>query len=179
MNSTIKDKLTRAIMTTGLKWPDALPILLYSIRQHTKHHNRVKPPWGTDGPTYGYRGQFRGWSTYDPKYVNVTPTQSWRLLITLTLSHLVSGTPDLWCFTIPQLQADPDCCKYTENFHFPTLADKVKMSIRTDRSLTSQEKGLSEAITSSPLRYGDMMFFNNTHNTAMELVLDDAEDRNL
>lgn len=32
MNSTIKEKLTKTMLTTGLKWPDALPIVLYSIR---------------------------------------------------------------------------------------------------------------------------------------------------
>ena len=32
MNSTIKDKLTKTMLTTGLKWPDALPIVLYAIR---------------------------------------------------------------------------------------------------------------------------------------------------
>lgn len=31
MNSTIKEKLTKTMLTTGLKWPDALPIVLYSI----------------------------------------------------------------------------------------------------------------------------------------------------
>lgn len=32
MNSIIKEKLTKTMMTMGLKWPDALPIVLYSIR---------------------------------------------------------------------------------------------------------------------------------------------------
>lgn len=32
MNSTIKEKLTKTMMTTGLKWVEALPIVLYSIR---------------------------------------------------------------------------------------------------------------------------------------------------
>ena len=32
MNATIKDRLTKAVMSTGLKWPDVLPIVLYSIR---------------------------------------------------------------------------------------------------------------------------------------------------
>ncbi|XP_042272490.1 uncharacterized protein LOC121900318 isoform X2 [Thunnus maccoyii] len=32
MNATIKDRLTKTVLATGLKWPDALPIVLYSIR---------------------------------------------------------------------------------------------------------------------------------------------------
>lgn len=31
MNSTIKEKLTKTMMRMGLKWPNALPIVLYSI----------------------------------------------------------------------------------------------------------------------------------------------------
>ena len=32
MNATIKERLTKTVMATGLKWPDALPLVLYSIR---------------------------------------------------------------------------------------------------------------------------------------------------
>lgn len=32
MNATVKDRLTKTMLATGLKWPDALPLVLYSIR---------------------------------------------------------------------------------------------------------------------------------------------------
>lgn len=44
MNGTIKERLTKT-MQTGLKWPDAFPIVLYAIRSipnrttaNTSHH---------------------------------------------------------------------------------------------------------------------------------------------
>lgn len=43
MNSTIKERLTKAVQATGLKWPDALPLVLYSIRSAPNRTTGLSP----------------------------------------------------------------------------------------------------------------------------------------
>lgn len=43
MNGTIKERLTKTVQSTGLKWPDALPLVLYSIRSAPNRTTGLSP----------------------------------------------------------------------------------------------------------------------------------------
>lgn len=43
MNFTVKERLKKIVQTTGLKWPDALPIVLYSIRSAPNRTTGLSP----------------------------------------------------------------------------------------------------------------------------------------